>query len=384
MLQFTPWSLPALAVFFGGFALAWFIYRSRPDRRQNQLLALQIACEAVAVGLIGGLQWVFTDARVVSVLGYASLFVVWPKLWTYYSFLATLDTPLARPLTPRVLRGLLIATLLAASSVIIRPDWYGGETHYWPAVRGLHMPPGTAFMPILWMWAIMWIVGLSFSVSALRQARTEIRREQARAYLIAFGFRDVAFFLSAVLFTVVPPTARYFHVGFLLAFPVTWLIYYPLVAWGILRHQLFDIELRVKRGVQRSVVAAAITGAFFVGAYALEQFININNFVLGLLTAGIVTATLQPLQRLAAKVADRLMPGVDAGSERYLAERRHEVYRNAIEAAMQDGSVTARERAILARLRESLAVSAAEAAGIEAEVQRTLAAGSAVLAPAFT
>jgi Ca2+/H+ antiporter len=76
-------------------------------------------------------------------------------------------------------------------------------------------------MPIIWMWAFMWIVGLSFSISALRQARTELRREQARAYLIAFGFRDVAFFLSAVMFTVVPPTTRYFHVGFLLAFPIT-------------------------------------------------------------------------------------------------------------------------------------------------------------------
>jgi hypothetical protein len=144
MLNFTPWALPALAVFFGGFGLAYFIYRARPDRAQNRLLALQIACEAAAVGLIGGVQWIFTDARVVSVLGYASLFVVWPKLWTYYSFLATLDTPLARPLTPRVLKGLLIATLLAASTVVIRPDWYGGETHFWPAVGGLHMPPGTA------------------------------------------------------------------------------------------------------------------------------------------------------------------------------------------------------------------------------------------------
>lgn len=383
MLQFTPWALPALAVFFGGFALAWFIYRSRPDRKQNRLLALQIVCEAVAVGLIGGVQWIFTDVGVVSVLGYASLFVVWPKLWTYYSFLATLDTPLARPLTPRVLNGLLVATLLAAATVFIRPDWYGGETHYWPAVDGLHMPPGTAFMPILWLWAFMWIVGLSFSISALRQARTAIRREQARAYLIAFGFRDVAFFLSAVMFTVVSPTTRYFHVAFLLAFPITWLIYYPLVAWGILQHQLFDIELRVKRGVQRSVVAATITGAFFVGSYALEQFIDINNFVLGLFTAGVVTVAIHPLQRLAAKVADSLMPGVE-GSESYLTERRHEVYRNAIDAAMQDGSISERERAILTRLQQSLGVSAAEAAAIESDVQRTLAPGSAILSPAFT
>ena len=46
-LTWTPWALPGLAVFFGGLGLAYFIYRARPDRRQNRLLALQIACEAV-------------------------------------------------------------------------------------------------------------------------------------------------------------------------------------------------------------------------------------------------------------------------------------------------------------------------------------------------
>ena len=371
MLKWTPWALPGYAVFFGGFALAYFIYKSRPDRMQNRILAIQIAFEAIAVGFIGGVQWMFTDARIVALLGYASLFIVWPKLWTYYRFLATLDTPLARPLTPRVLRLLLIATLIAGSTVFLRPEWYGSEVIFWPPVGGLHMPPGTAFLVIIWMWAIMWIVGLSFSISALRHSRTAIRREQARAYLIAFGFRDIAFLLSAILFTVVSPTAKYFHVAFLLAFPITWLIYYPLVAWGILKHQLFDIELRLKRGLQKSVIAAVIAGAFFIGTYALERFISVNNFVVGLIAAGLVTLAIQPLQRMAAKLADAMMPGVGT-SEDYLAERKHEVYRNAIEAAMQDGTVTQKERAILAQLRMSLSVTEAEAANIERDVQRTL------------
>jgi hypothetical protein len=375
--------MPGLAVFFLGLAMAYFIYQSRPDRTQNRLLALQITCEAIAVGLIAGANWVFTDARLVAALGLSAMFVVWPKLWTYYSFLATLDTPLARPLTRPVLNTLLVLTLVAGSSVAIRPEWYGGEVHYWPAVRALNMSPGSAFIPIFWMWALMWIVGLSFSISALRQARTALRREQARAYLIAFGFRDVCFLLLAFMFTFVPPTYRYFHLLFML-FPMVWLVYYPLVAWGILQHQLFDIELRIKRGVQRSVVATAIAGAFFVGAYALEQFISVNNFVLGLIAAAIVTAAIQPLQRMAAKVADRLMPGVDT-SETYLMERKHEVYRNAIEAAMQDGTVTTKERAILAQLQASLGVSVAEALRIERDVQDALvpqAAGD--LAPALS
>jgi hypothetical protein len=371
VLTWTPWALPGLAVLFLGLALAYFIYKSRPDRTQNRLLALQIVCEAVAVGFIAGAGWVFTDARLVAALGLFSMFVVWPKLWTYYSFLATLDTPLARPLQTRgVLRGLLVLTLVAGSTVLIRPEWYGGGAHFWPAVGALNMAPGSAFIPIFWMWALMWIVGLSFSISALRQARTQLRREQARAYLIAFGFRDVCFLLLAVMFTVVPPSFKYFHWAFML-FPAVWLVYYPLVAWGILKHQLFDIELRIKRGVQRSVMAAAIASGFFVATHTLEQFINVNNFMLGLVAAGFVTVAFQPLQRMAEKLANQLMPGVDT-SESYLTERKHEVYRNAIEAAMQDGAVMERERAIFTKLQEALGVEASEAMRIEADVRSTL------------
>ena len=205
---------------------------------------------------------------------------------------------------------------------------------------------------------------------ALRHARTPIRREQARAYLIAFGFRDVSYLLLAVAFTVVSPTYEYFHWLYVI-FPCVWLVYYPLVTWGILKHQLFDIELRLKRGLQRSVVAGAIAGGFYVGAYALEQFISLNNFLLGLITAAAVTAAFQPLQRLAERVANRLMPGVDT-SEAYLTDRKHEVYRNAIEAAMQDGLITERERAILTGLQDSLVLSGAEASHIERDVKTSM------------
>jgi uncharacterized membrane protein YebE (DUF533 family) len=113
-----------------------------------------------------------------------------------------------------------------------------------------------------------------------------------------------------------------------------------------------------------------------VGTHALEQFINVNNFMLGLVAAGFVTVAFQPLQRMAEKLANQLMPGVDT-SESYLTERKHEVYRNAIEAAMQDGAVTERERAIFTKLQEALGVEASEAMRIEADVRSTLLPGGA-------
>lgn len=293
------------------------------------------------------------------------MFIVWPKLWSYYSFLATLDTPLAAPLRKRgVLQGLLVLTLLAGTSVLLRPEWYGGEVHFWPLTSALNLSPGTAFIPILWVWATMWIAGLSFSISALKNSRTDIGRRQARMYLLAFGFRDIGFVLSVIAFTVVPPTYERFHWLFV-AFPSTLLVYYPLVGWGILQYQLFDIELRLKRGLHRSLVAAPLAVGFFVLSYTLEQLIEANSFVLGLIVAAGVTLVFQPLHRAAERLTDRMMPGVQ-DSDSYLSQRRQQVYRSAVEAALLDGTITDREQAILEQLRQSLGVTSSEADGIAA------------------
>ncbi|MEX0893635.1 MAG: hypothetical protein WEB88_15830, partial [Gemmatimonadota bacterium] len=358
-------------------SLAWFVYRSRPERTQNRRLALQLVVEAVVVSILGGVVWFIADAGAVRALTLIAFFLVWPKLWTYYSFLATLDTPLARPLQPRRrLNALLAATLLAAMSVLVWPEWYVGAVAYWPAVGGLHPAPGTGFVPMFWMWGLMWLVGLSLSISALRQARTILRRRQARAFLIAFGTRDISFVLTVALLTVVPPTNPYIH-WVLLLFSLTWLVYLPLVGYGILKHQLFDIDLRVKRTVQRSTVLGSFAGAFFIGGEAFEQILPVDGFVLGILAATAVALAFRPLQRLAERVAERAVPGVDESAD-YLTERRFEVYRDAIEGALADGSISQRERAILGKLQESLGIEPAAARRIEAEVQSVLipAAGS--------
>lgn len=370
-LHWTPFALPGLAVLVVGLSLAWFIYRYRPDRTQNRRLALQLLVEAVVVGITGGGVWILAEPDIVRTLTLAAYMLVWPKLWTYYNFLATLETPLAEPLkAPGRLSWLLSATLLASLSVVFWPHWYAGEPIYWPAVDALHVAPGTAQIPIFWMWGVMWLVGLSFSISALRHARTALRREQARAFLVAFGMRDVLFMLIVVLFTFVPPTYAYSHRVFLL-YPAVFLAYFPLVAYGILKHQLFDIDLRLKLTLQRSTVLGTFAGAFFVGSEALEELLPVEGFILGLAAAGGVTVAFRPLQKAAQRFADRALPGVDA-SAAYLRERKYVVYRDAVEAAVDDGTVNVRETAILRKLQQSLVIDPDTASAIEAEVLTAL------------
>lgn len=67
-----------------------------------------------------------------------------------------------------------------------------------------------------------------------------------------------------------------------------------------------------------------------------------------------------------------MMPGV-VGSEAYLLDRKYDVYREAMEAAIQDGIVTERERAILLKLQQSLGIPPFDAARIEGEAVGSLA-----------
>src|SRR5688500_10727038 len=123
-MHWTPYALPGLFAFVLGMSLAWFVYKSRPDRVQNRRLALNLMFEAIVIGSIGGAAWLFDDARIIFAISVTGLVLVWAKLWTDYSFLAALDTPLVRPLqSKRGLNWFLGLTLLAGSPVYIWPDW---------------------------------------------------------------------------------------------------------------------------------------------------------------------------------------------------------------------------------------------------------------------
>ena len=84
----------------------------------------------------------------------------------------------------------------------------------------------------------------------------------------------------------------------------------------------------------------------------------------GLIVAAGITLAFQPVHRAATRLTDRMMPWVD-DSEAYRSERGREVYRGAVEAALMDGTVTDRERAILLQLQGSLGIRTTEADEIE-------------------
>jgi hypothetical protein len=111
-------------------------------------------------------------------------------------------------------------------------------------------------------------------------------------------------------------------------------------------------------------VGALVVGAFIVGSEILESFVPVSGTLLNVLVAVSILIVLRPIQLLALKITSGLMRNVEDTPE-YLEVRRHEVYRAALEGAIQDGVITEKERSILDHLSDSLGISRDEAALME-------------------
>jgi hypothetical protein len=147
-----------------------------------------------------------------------------------------------------------------------------------------------------------------------------------------------------------------------------WALMLPLLAaFALLRHQMFGLELTAKRAVARGTVLGVIAGAFLLGSEYLETLIPLHGAILGFAAAGATSLALHPLQRGAGRLADRLFPGVEDTTE-YRASHQREIYREAFEGILIDGTVTPKERRYMDGLRAGLGVAVEDAEAIEREV----------------
>lgn len=336
------------------FALASLVYFARPDRPQNRILGLALFVEALA--FVGpGLLFLSDDPR----FAYAAL-----RLWIYLfpvtmclyvMFLGTLDTPLRPVLRSWIFRSLAVAaTAFAVILVMARPHLFStGVSHVWFAEWEVVFTPHLGTLTNIG--SLVSLVSLVVTVWAWRRTpRDSPARRSNGMIALAFVARDVV--IVALMVEV------YYRVNFLplgqshgwdrfhlIVWPLGLTLFYALLAYGILRAQVFDIDLKLKVGLRRSFVATPIAIGFFVASETLEGLLPIDKYWTGLLVAGAVTLAIVPLHRGAGRLADRLMPGVqDTASYRH--DRAAEIYRAAWEAAQQDGKVTPREQAMLDRL----------------------------------
>jgi len=211
------------------------------------------------------------------------------------------------------------------------------------------------------------------SIHAWRVAAPGIDRTRAGIFALAFGMRDICWgfiyaygitqMVGTYLDETVPPPA-YFNIvyagGTFLAV--------PLIAYGILRAHLFDIDLRIRWTIKQSTLATIFVTLIFLISEGADRFLSaeLGNFA-GLFAAAIVVFFLAPLQRFAEGVASAAMPNTKNTPE-YTAFRKMQVYEEAVSEAHYEGGISEKERALLVRLRDSLGISETDADAIEGEL----------------
>ena len=348
-------------------ALAVVLYRVGATGSVARKLALLLLVEGVILVTGGSIDLFITPAAtaaswypayseasgIVHLLGDLALLALYPPFLA-----AALHTILTRPFAAKRMRiGLGVVSVALFITVALSPNEIGLTVLY------------TAML-------LLFGFSLVASIHAWSVAAPGIARTRAGIFVLAFGFRDVCwgFIYSYGIIRVAmgllnapEPDFHYIVYAGGTFFAV------PLIAYGILRTQLFDIDLRIRWTIKQSTVAAVFVAIFYLVSEGADRLLasEFGN-IAGLIASALVVFFLVPLQRFAERVASVAMPNTENTPE-YAMFRKLQVYEAALTEALPDGKISARERELLNRLRDSLGISISDADAIEGELQKGLA-----------
>lgn len=396
MLHADPLGILALAAVAMCWSLSVVLFRAGLPGSVARKLALVLVVEGVALVSCGLIESLFTVPEefyqrnprfamaeiMVHALGDCGMLVLYPPFLA-----AALKTRWTRAFANRSVRIALVLGAALLYAALVWPVAMALRTSAPPNFPAMSLPTGLLYAALVVLFVFAFGASLRVWIVSSGAARN-----RARIFAIAFGIRDVCWgFLYATqvwdlwvgdydsVFTSIP--------AWFFVYPLGTFIAVPLIAYGILRTQLFDIDLRIRWTIKQSTLAAAVVALVYALSEGASRLLSneLGNWA-GLLAAAVVVFFLAPLQRFAERVATAAMPNTRDTPE-YAAFRKLQVYEAAI-ADASPGGISEKERALLRRLQDSLGISAADAGAIERDLQARMeqraAAGDPGLSPANT
>lgn len=379
LIMVTDWlGIPA-ALIAWGFALYVFVV-APPSRGARLLVAMLIVDGLAVITSYDNLHYVNSFLEVLSLPSVPLVLHQvsdWMLIAVYLPFLGImLNTPLVAPLkNPLISRAIMVGGLAISFSILFLPK---------QIQDGFNIP-----FYLLICVVLTW--GVAAAIHAWMIAPDGATRARARAFTIAFGVRDL-------LWTITFGTYAVYYFGLAgsgmqelenesstmslilpLSYQLAVILYVPLVAYGVLRVQLFDIDLRIKRTLKRSTVAAAFVATFFVISELASNYLS-NQFgtIIGVLATGALVFLLDPIQRTAERISNAAMPNT-VDTPEYEMFRKLQVYEAAVRSALEDGIISERQRRVLDSMLQSMNIDITNAQRIENDCIASSASGSMVL-----
>ncbi len=144
-----------------------------------------------------------------------------------------------------------------------------------------------------------------------------------------------------------------------------------VVAYTLLRHQLFGLDLKLKGALEHSTLAGFVGAGFLVVSEGLELVVPVQGDLLGFLAAAAIGLLLHPIQLLAQRATTAILPDVQAPEDMARAERVS-AYREQLTIAWADGDLTDKEARMLEAVRQRLDLPQDDAERLAAEVKDDL------------
>lgn len=365
MAPLDPWALLMVAAVALCWGLAVVLLRVGATGSAARRLALLLAVEGLALGTSGPIGRFFAHSEAEFYAAHPTILYVQNALHgladcgmlaLYPAFLAAaLQTPLTRPLGRRTAQWAAAGLAVALYATM--------------AFGPRRLAQGVLFLCLM----LLFLFAFAASLQAWRSAKGDARR-RAGFFAVAFGVRDVSWAIvygnamAPLLFpgATQPPgvSSAIHHVYFLGT-----LFAVPLIAYGILRGLVADIDVRIRWTIRQSTVAAALVAVYFAISEGANRFLSTElGNVAGLFATALVVFFMAPLQRFAERVAAAAVPHT-AESPAYAAFRKLKAYEAAVADLLADQVISDRERALLERLRDSLGILPADAEAVEKDLK---------------
>jgi len=343
-------------------ALAVVLFRVGSSGSVARKLSVLLVAEGVGIISSSAALWLFT-------LSPNEIFERYPAFFPIIDGIHSTADIVMLALYPPFLAAALNTRLTApfATKKVQAGLWIGAV---FILVLAKTAPPQIGYATLYLSMASLFIFALVAAFQSWRNS-TGSARSRALIFMLAFGFRDICwcFFYFAgaaeIWLGITDPSRAWLDFNFLL-YVLGTLVAVPLIAYGILRTHLFDIDLQIRWTIKQSTVGIAIFTIVLAISEGAEFLLSdrLGDYW-GLLAAVVIAFSLRPLQHFAEKVAAAAMPNTHNTPE-YKSGRKRQVYESAIAEALQDGGISAKERSLLAHLRDSLGISESEAEQIEA------------------
>ncbi|NIO68164.1 MAG: hypothetical protein GTN71_03685, partial [Anaerolineae bacterium] len=330
LLRFIPgWLFFALLCLVIGI----FVYVRNPAGRLNRYLLLYLLAWASVLGIGGEFFWSQQKWTTYLLQPWIAIATVagWVFFWSFPADRARKEFLARWPLIPAFVALAVVATiyfptLFFLASRLDRPEWWHFYTLSATWGSFLIFAGGSVFnknFPLLQI--------------ALKKGTSPLIRQQAVVLLVGIGLG-----LSGFIILIWAPTAIHFPPPVNTQWGGVMAAFYPLsIGYAVLRYQLFDIRVVVRKGLVYSLLTATLTAVFLllslVTGYLFQGLTGRQSFLVALFPALFVAVLFQPAR-------NRIQTFVDRAFFRREVEVRQTL------TAFSQGLSTLRERGEVVRL----------------------------------